>query len=238
MNQTPPQVHLKVRFIEVQQSDNNALGFDWWLGQNMLTNAAVLTDPNFRAALRALQQRKDVDTLGEPEVTTLSGRQTQMRATTVVTVVTNLSTQRPTVSSSGSAVPETASAEIGPVLDVVPYVLADGYTINLALIPSGTQFAGYKFSGYDLPTNHYNFVDPVTTPLPNLSPLFRRWQTVATMNVWDNQTAVITGLDSSGRELLVFVTATIVDSAGRRVHTDEELPFAQTSIPVQPPQKQ
>ena len=33
--------------------------------------------------------------------------------------------------------------ETGPVLDVVPYVLSDGYTINLTLIPSLTDFAGY-----------------------------------------------------------------------------------------------
>jgi type II secretory pathway component GspD/PulD (secretin) len=35
--------------------------------------------------------------------------------------------------------------------------------------------------------------------------------------------------------LMIFVTATIVDPAGNRVHSDDELPFAQTSIPAQPP---
>lgn len=39
--------------------------------------------------------------------------------------------------------PITQSVETGPILDVVPYVLADGYTINLALIPSDTEFGGY-----------------------------------------------------------------------------------------------
>jgi hypothetical protein len=33
---------------------------------------------------------------------------------------------------------------------------------------------------------------------------------------------------------MIFVTATIVDPAGNRVHTDDELPFAQASVPVQP----
>jgi general secretion pathway protein D len=33
--------------------------------------------------------------------------------------------------------------------------------------------------------------------------------------------------------LMVFVTATIVDPAGNRVHTDDDLPFAQATIPVQ-----
>ena len=37
------------------------------------------------------------------------------------------------------------------------------------------------------------------------------------------------------RNLMIFVTATIVDPAGNRVHSDDELPFAQSSIPSQPP---
>ena len=34
---------------------------------------------------------------------------------------------------------------------------------------------------------------------------------------------------------MIFVTATIVDPAGNRVHSDDELPFAQSAVPVQPP---
>jgi len=33
--------------------------------------------------------------------------------------------------------------ELGPTLDVLPVVLSDGFTINLTLIPTLTQFAGY-----------------------------------------------------------------------------------------------
>ena len=33
LNMTPPQVHIKARFIEVEQDDSTALGFDWYLGQ-------------------------------------------------------------------------------------------------------------------------------------------------------------------------------------------------------------
>jgi len=36
------------------------------------------------------------------------------------------------------------------------------------------------------------------------------------------------------KNLMVFVTPTIIDPAGNRVNLDEELPFAQTTIPVQP----
>ena len=158
--------------------------------------------------------------------------------------------------------PITQSVETGPILDVVPYVLADGYTINLALIPSDTEFGGYD-----------NPVIPNLGPgqvgnlqvvqLPAVYPKFTVRQVVTTVNVWDNQTVVLGGLITSsvqstknrmpivgdvpllGRlfqsqskttqknNLMIFVTATIVDPAGFRVHTDDELPFAQTSVPVQ-----
>jgi type II secretory pathway component GspD/PulD (secretin) len=155
----------------------------------------------------------------------------------------------------------TQPVETGPILDVVPYVLSDGYTINLALIPSLTDF-----NGYDTPpiipsvTGTLNVVQ-----LPVILPNFTIRQVVTTVNVWDNQTVVLGGLISSqvqntkdkvpvigdlpmlGRffrsqsktaikkNLMIFVTATIVDPAGNRVHSDDDLPFAQNAVPSQPP---
>lgn len=152
LNQVPPQVHIKARFIEVQQNDNKQLGFDWYLGQFNLGNQAVgqagnpgsltvppsaanpigafpgattgntiadagqqlfssgltggtagsttatitgiLTNPNFQVVLHALESRTGVENLGEPEATTTSGRQTQMRATQVITVIVGLNFQQ------------------------------------------------------------------------------------------------------------------------------------------------
>ena len=154
----------------------------------------------------------------------------------------------------------TQPMETGPILDVVPYVLSDGYTINMALIPSVTVFNGYD-TAPTIPsvTGNLNVVQ-----LPVILPDFTVRQVVTTVNVWDNQTVVIGGLISStlqttkdkipmigdipvlGRffqsqskstqkkNLMIFVTATIVDPAGNRVHTDDDLPFAQNSVPVQP----
>jgi type II secretory pathway component GspD/PulD (secretin) len=39
--------------------------------------------------------------------------------------------------------------------------------------------------------------------------------------------------DSTKENLLIFVTPTMIDPAGNRVHNDEDLPFAKTGIPVQ-----
>jgi hypothetical protein len=147
MNEVAPQVHIKARFIEVQQNDNTALGFDWYLGQinsggsvvgqggnpgalstgsqtaanpsgyfpdptaNSVVNAGqqlfssglasgngsttatitgILTNPNFQVVMHALQQRQGFESLAEPEVTTTSGRQTQMRATQILSVITGV----------------------------------------------------------------------------------------------------------------------------------------------------
>jgi general secretion pathway protein D len=157
--------------------------------------------------------------------------------------------------------PFTQQVETGPVLDVVPYVLSDGYTINLTLIPSFTEF-----NGYDNPPNIPNVTSGLNVvQLPVVLPDFTVRQVITTVNIWDGQTIVIGGLISSSvqatkdkvpvlgdiplmgrlfqsqsktttkKNLMIFVTATIVDPAGNRVHTDDELPFAQSAIPSQPP---
>jgi general secretion pathway protein D len=157
--------------------------------------------------------------------------------------------------------PITQSVETGPILDVVPYVLADGYTINLALIPSDTEFGGYDQLALPQVTGTLNVVQ-----LPTVLPKFTVRQLVTTVNVWDGQTVVLGGLITSSvqstkdkvpvigdlplfgrffqseskltdkKNLMIFVTATIVDPAGSRVHSDDELPFALSTVPpVQSP---
>jgi type II secretory pathway component GspD/PulD (secretin) len=101
------------------------------------------------------------------------------------------------------------------------------------------------------------------TTLPVALPNFTVRQVITTVNVWDHQTVVLGGLITSDvattkdkvpflgdlpgvgrlfqsqsktsdkKNLMIFVTATIVDPAGNRVHSDDELPFAQTAVPAQ-----
>jgi len=156
--------------------------------------------------------------------------------------------------------PNQQQMEVGPVLDVIPYVLSDGYTLNLTLIPSVTEFNGYDTPPQIPGVNNANVVE-----VPTILPSFTVRQVITTVNIWDNQTVVLGGLISSqvqnqkdkvpmigdlplvGRlfqsqskvsikkNLMIFVTATIVDPAGNRVHSDDELPFLQSSIPPQQP---
>lgn len=179
----------------------------------------------------------------------------------VAAVLTTTAAHAQIQAGTSAIIPVTQPIETGPILDVVPYVLSDGYTINLALIPSLTDFNGYDTAPVIPGLSGVGNVVQLPTILPN----FTVRQVVTTVNVWDNQTVVIGGLISSqvqstkdkvpiigdvpmfGRlfqsaskttikkNLMIFVTATIVDPAGNRVHTDEELPFAQSTIPGQPP---
>ena len=73
----------------------------------LATVTGILTDPNFRVVINALQQRSGVETLAEPEATTTSGRQVQMRATQLQTVVTGVNFQQGAVggTGTGTAVP-------------------------------------------------------------------------------------------------------------------------------------
>jgi hypothetical protein len=55
---------------------------------SLFTLTGILTDPQFRVVLKALEQREGTDVLSSTEVTTISGRQTQMKATDVKSVIT------------------------------------------------------------------------------------------------------------------------------------------------------
>jgi type II secretory pathway component GspD/PulD (secretin)/beta-lactamase regulating signal transducer with metallopeptidase domain len=318
LNTAPPQIHIKARFIEVEQNNNAALGFDWYLGSftngpvvangrgaplpaapvsaanrpgsfpgntttsmmpasataQPLTNGlritppapatvtGILTDPNFRVTLHALESRPRTTILAEPECVTTSGRRTQMRATDIMTVLTNinpLALKPPGVSNNELFL--TQQVECGPVFDVVPFVLSDGYTINLTATASVTEFLGY-----DKPTNSVTvYIDGKKQTVPVPLPKFSTQKISTVVNLWDNQTLVLGGPvtsttqitkekvpiiddlpligrlfrsqteNSVKKQLMVFVTATIVDQAGNRVHSEKDVPFNPSTIPVQAP---
>jgi len=202
----------------------------------------ILTDENFRTVLRSLETPSGNENLAEPEVVTISGRQTQMRATQIITVITNMAFQEDWTNLDGTIVnnsimPQTCQIETGPILDVVPEALSDGYTINLKLTPSLKEFLGY-----DTPTNTtvvYTHAGE-KVDVPKVLPRFTVREVTANLNLRDNQTAVLKviennsvagGLPPGGlvvgtkpevndRELLVFITATLVDPSGNRIHSD------------------
>jgi type II secretory pathway component GspD/PulD (secretin) len=256
LNSVPPQIHIKARFLEVPEG--TVASFGNYLNTTNSTNnqfTGILNATNLKLILHSLESRKDVETLAEPEVTTTSGRQTQMRATQVITVVTNFAFQESLTNNGTSSIfPQTSTVETGPILDVVPYVLADGYTINLTIIPSLTEFLGYA-TPPDVPnvTGTNNRVQ-----LPVVLPQFSTRQMTASLNLSDNQTVIVGGMietkyvtdkvpvlgsvplmgrlfqtkKTTQNEILILISATIVDPAGNRVHSDDEQAPAKQGVPV------
>ncbi len=248
----------------------------------VMTVTGILTDPQFRLVVRALEQREGVDLLNEASVTTLSGRQTQIQVVDMITIVTGTSLNQTTGgggsslsgNSSSGAVGSTIdyptdTQPIGPTLDVIPYVSADGYTIQMTIIPTITEFLGYDDPGAFVPQaqsvsgGQGGAAIPLRAQLP--LPHFRLRQVTTSAIVWDGQTIVLGGLitedvtklkdkvpvlgdlplvgrlfrsessSSKKKNLMIFVTPTIIDPAGNRQHLDDELPFAQSSTPMQRP---
>src|SRR5262249_3279051 len=127
----------------------------------------ILTDPQFRVVLHAIEQRDGADLLNEGQVTTLSGRQAQFQEVDVQTIVTGTQASStggnasPSGNGNGSTVIQNTSPTInyptqtepfGTTLDVVPYVCADGVTIQMTLIPTVTEFVQYDPPGAFVPT--------------------------------------------------------------------------------------
>jgi general secretion pathway protein D len=53
----------------------------------LATLTGIMTDPQFRVVIRALEQRGGVDILSAPKVTTVSGRQAQIQIIDLQTIV-------------------------------------------------------------------------------------------------------------------------------------------------------
>ncbi len=245
----------------------------------LFTFTGILTDPQFRVAIKALQQRQGAELLAQPEVTTTSGRQAQMKATDVRTIITAYGFSSGQTQSAATGVgtvvnqpsptvvyPMPEQMELGPVLDVIPCVLSDGFTINLTLIPTLTEFAGYDNPNDVLSSGAINqSIAGGFIQVPTVLPHFTVRQVVSVVNVWDGQTVVLGGLlsetvttikdqipmlgdlplvgrlfrseskNTSKKNLLIFVTPLLIDPAGNRLHSEDQMPFAQSGIPPQPP---
>ena len=227
----------------------------------------VLTDEQFRAALRALEQRGGTDLLNAPDVTTLSGRQAQIKVVDIRYIVTDLdygTNSAPAKSARGANAvtlegesangprPIAEPFEIGPVIDLAPFVRSDGWTIQLTVLPTVREFLGY-----DEPSSaiwatggpHATPMPPVLTqPIP--LPRFRVRQAATTATVYDGQTLVVGAGSARNAEkerhadgtittnftekaLFFFITPRLVDPAGNSVHSTEQLKAMHQSVPRQ-----
>lgn len=249
----------------------NSYGRDNIVTPALMSFTGILTDPQFRVVVRAIDQRDGIDLLSEGEVTTLSGRQAQIQVVEMKTIVTGVdqsqgqqgaatpTTGNGTVNQAVAATfqtPQTQLLPFGPTLDVLPSVSSDGYTIQMTIIPTLTEFVGYDLqtAATFVPTAVTGTGQTLNSVLP--LPIIRLRQVVTSCIVWDGQTVVLGGLiaevasklkdkvpflgdlpwvgklftsessQSQKKNLVIFVTPTIIDPAGNRAHLDDEMPFA------------
>jgi general secretion pathway protein D len=254
-------------------------------GSSLFTLTGILTDPQFRMVLHALEQRQGIELLAQPEVTTQSGRQAQMKATDIKTVITGFSFSSNNQGTTGGGgggggggnnnvivnqativYPLPEQMETGPVLDVIPCVLSDGFTVNLTVIPTLAEFTGYDDPSSVLSSGVLSSAGTIGgfVVVPTVLPKYTVRQVASAVNVWDGQTVVLGGLisenvktikdkvpmlgdlpllgrffrseskDTSKKNLLIFITPTLIDPAGNRLHSEDEMPFASAAYPVQP----
>jgi beta-lactamase regulating signal transducer with metallopeptidase domain len=240
----PPQIHIKARFLEVPK-ESLALLRPF---PELTNGVTIVSATSFRKLMQTLESNPGAETLAEPEVVTTSGRQTQMRATILQTIVSGVSFDMsfvPSFSTNDSSKPAIAyksqNLEIGPIFDTVATVLSDGYRMQLRAIPSLTEFFGYAPSSNSLPSSAFTNL----VALPVIYPSVRVQRADALVNLWDGQTLVFNKFKTKSvgaenfpknedKELLVFITVTLVDPAGNRIHSDEEMPFVKDTIPPQP----
>ena len=160
-------------------------------------SARILTEAQFGPAMKTLEQYEGIDIVGAPEITTEAGREAEMQIMNLVTVVTRLNST-PAVNGKATNVYQTQEILCGPMMNVVPQVSADGWSLDLKLKVGKSEFLGYDdpHEAVVYPPNQPVYPKAVK-PLPH----FRMQQLVTRETVNDGQTIVLTGFTSE--ELII-----------------------------------
>ena len=250
--------------------------------------SGVFTDPQFQVVVRALNQKKGVDLLSAPRVTTKSGQRavieivrefrypTQFDPPKIPDSTGATGVQGIVGGSTSNAFPVTPTTptnfetrNTGVTLEVEPVVGPDGVTIDLNLVPQVVEFEGFINYGSPIQTFSTNALGITTTQVltPNVinQPIFNSRKVTTSVSVWDGQTVVLGGLMREDvqktedrtpiigdiplvgrlfrtnseqhikRNLVIFVTARLVDPAGQPINATEEEEETETVSQIEPP---
>ncbi len=236
--------------------------------------SGIFTNPQFQVVIRALNQKKGIDLMSAPKVTTKSGRKAVVRIVREFPYPTEFNPPEPpppstgTVSSEpppgsiisqGIVTPSTPTAfetrNLGVTLEVEPIIGPDGYTIDLNLSPEVVEFDG--FINYGSPILGPDVVAGIIVPVVLTSntinqPVFSTRKVTTSVSIWDGQTVALGGLvredvqkvqdkipllgdipiagrlfrsdidQKIKRNLIIFVTARLMDAEGRPIRQDDE----------------
>lgn len=139
--------------------------------------AGIFTNPQFQVIIRALNQKKGIDLMSAPKVTTKSGNKATIKIAREFPYPTEYAPPEvprdvtgdrnannggadSIVVTGGVVTPATPSSfskrDIGVVLNVEPQVGADNYTIDLSLEPQVVEFDGFINYGSPIVGPKYN----------------------------------------------------------------------------------
>lgn len=235
--------------------------------------AGIFSSPQFQVVIRALNQKKGVDLLSAPKVTTKSGRKAIVRIVREFPYPTEFSPPEVpppsegettgaipggVISVSGVVTPTTPTAfetrNVGVTLEVEPIIGPDGYTIDLNLSPEVVEFDGFINYGSPVFGPTFNGIIGRFEVTPNVinQPIFSVRKVTTSVSIWDGQTVALGGLiredvqkvqdkvpllgdiplagrlfrstvdQKIKRNLIIFVTARLMDAEGRAVRQDDE----------------
>jgi general secretion pathway protein D len=255
------------------------------LAPGIFSVSGVYTDPQFQVVVRALSQKKGVDLMSAPSVTTRSGQRATVEVIrefiyptefdppqipqTVGATTTGGTGTGASEASTFPVTPTTPTAfEMRPVgvrMEVDPVIGPDGYTIDLNLAPEVTEFEGFINYGSPIQTAATDALgNPTTLVLTENrieQPVFSTRKVTTAVTVWDGQTVAMGGLiredvqqvddkvpilgdipllgrlfqskaeDHYKRNLMVFVTANLIDPSGERVRKPSPGPATTESSP-------
>ena len=243
------------------------------------------TDPTFQLVMRGLNQKKGIDLLSAPRVTTKSGQQAIIEIIREFKYPTEFSPPQipQTIGSTGGGViggssgssfpvtPTTPTAfekrDVGVTLEVEPTIGPDGYSIDLQLAPQVVEFEGFINYGSPIQTTSTNPITGTSTVnilTPNTinQPIFSTRKVKTNVTVFDGATVVLGGLIREDvqkiedktpilgdipligrlfrsnvdqhikRNLVIFVTARLVNPEGLPITSDEEKEESADSLPL------
>src|ERR1700730_13000359 len=179
--------------------------------------AGVFTQPQFQVVIRALNEKKGVDLLSAPRVTTKSGQRAVIEIVREFRYPTTFTPPQVPSINGGTGGTGTISIEVvtpttpqtfetrntGVTLEVEPVVGPDGTTIDINLVPQVVEFEGFVNYGSPIfaigQTTTAGGVFTLSSPIlltPNVinQPIFSTRKVNTSVSVWDGQTVVLGGL--------------------------------------------
>ena len=214
---------------------------------NLLTFASVLTNPELQMVINALDQKGHTDVLSVPRVTTKNSEQATLKVVKEIRYPQAYEANQIQTGVGQNALiyapADFQTREVGVLLTVTPTIGPDGYTIDLTLVPEVSELVEW---------HEYGTQTGGSATLTASQPFFQTRTVTSKMVVWDGETVVLGGLiheqltdfadkipvlgdipllgklfqskgsSSTKENLMIFVTARIVDSSGHTIHRKEK----------------